>query len=169
MLKVNKNIKNLKRIRKSKVSIKRIRMLKDQNNNNYLWCITYGYQGLWGVRLGSVRLGRSLSTFWSFDVVIFWCCDLFDFRCCDLLMLWSFWLSTFWSFDVVIFWCCDLFDFRRSDQPKKLSMFWPFNVLIFDVPTPSQIRVYKRVLYLVFTQKKFSPSFVYTHTHTVKM
>ena len=25
--------------------------------NNYLWCITYGYQGLWGVRLGSIRLG----------------------------------------------------------------------------------------------------------------
>ena len=22
-----------------------------------LWCSTYGYQGLWGVRLGSVRLG----------------------------------------------------------------------------------------------------------------
>ena len=23
---------------------------------NYLWCITYVYQGLWGVRLGSIRL-----------------------------------------------------------------------------------------------------------------
>ena len=34
---------------------------KDQNvknkNINYLWRITYGYQGLWGVRLGSIRLG----------------------------------------------------------------------------------------------------------------
>jgi hypothetical protein len=26
-------------------------------NINYLWRITYGYQDLWGVRLGSVRLG----------------------------------------------------------------------------------------------------------------
>jgi hypothetical protein len=34
-----------------------IRTLKDQNDNNYLWSSTYGYQGLWGVRLGSVRLG----------------------------------------------------------------------------------------------------------------
>ncbi len=25
---------------------------------NYLWCITYVYQGLWGVRLGSSRLGQ---------------------------------------------------------------------------------------------------------------
>jgi hypothetical protein len=24
---------------------------------NYLWRITYGYQGLWGVGLGSIRLG----------------------------------------------------------------------------------------------------------------
>jgi hypothetical protein len=24
---------------------------------NYLWHITYGYQGLWGVGLGSIRLG----------------------------------------------------------------------------------------------------------------
>jgi hypothetical protein len=55
--KVKKNIKNFKRIRTSKVSIKRIRMLKDQNDINYLWRSTYGYQGLWGVRLGSVRLG----------------------------------------------------------------------------------------------------------------
>jgi hypothetical protein len=34
---------------------------KDHNvenqNINYLWRITYGYQGLWGVRLGSIRLG----------------------------------------------------------------------------------------------------------------
>ena len=33
----------------------------DQNvenkNINYLWRITYGYQGLWGLRLGSIRLG----------------------------------------------------------------------------------------------------------------
>ena len=33
----------------------------DQNvenrNINYLWRITYGYQGLWGVGLGSIRLG----------------------------------------------------------------------------------------------------------------
>ncbi len=55
--KVKKNIENLKRIRTSKVSIKRIRTLKDHNNDNYLWCSTYGYQGLWGARLGSVRLG----------------------------------------------------------------------------------------------------------------
>jgi hypothetical protein len=26
-------------------------------NSNYLWHITYGCQGLWGVRLGSIRLG----------------------------------------------------------------------------------------------------------------
>jgi hypothetical protein len=25
---------------------------------NYLWHITYVYQGLWGVRLGSIRLGE---------------------------------------------------------------------------------------------------------------
>jgi hypothetical protein len=25
--------------------------------SNYLWHIAYGYQGLWGVRLGSIRLG----------------------------------------------------------------------------------------------------------------
>ena len=35
---------------------------KDQNvknkNINYLWRITYGFQGLQGVRLGSVRLGQ---------------------------------------------------------------------------------------------------------------
>jgi hypothetical protein len=34
---------------------------KDHNvenqNIDYLWRITYGYQGLWGVRLGSIRLG----------------------------------------------------------------------------------------------------------------
>jgi hypothetical protein len=30
------------------------------------------------------------------------------------------------------------FDFRSSDHQKKLSTFWPFEVLIFDVPTPSQ-------------------------------
>jgi hypothetical protein len=24
---------------------------------NYLWCNTYVYQGLWGVRIGSIRLG----------------------------------------------------------------------------------------------------------------
>ncbi len=41
------------KIRTSKVSIKRIRTSKDQNNDNYLWRSTYGYQGLWGVRLGS--------------------------------------------------------------------------------------------------------------------
>ncbi len=35
---------------------KKIRTLKIENIN-YLWRITYGYQGLWGVRLGSVRLG----------------------------------------------------------------------------------------------------------------
>ena len=57
MLKVKKYIKNLKRIRTLKVSIKRIRTSKDQNDNNYLWHSTYGYQGLWGVRLGSFRLG----------------------------------------------------------------------------------------------------------------
>ncbi len=36
--------------------IKKIRTLKIKNIN-YLWRITYGYQGLWGVRLGSIRLG----------------------------------------------------------------------------------------------------------------
>jgi hypothetical protein len=46
-LTLKKNIKNLKRIR----------TLKDQNDDNYLWRSTYGYQGLWGVRLGWVRLG----------------------------------------------------------------------------------------------------------------
>jgi hypothetical protein len=56
-LKVKKKIENLKMNRTSKVSIKRIRTLKDQNDDNYLWRSTYGYQGLWGVRLGSVRLG----------------------------------------------------------------------------------------------------------------
>ncbi len=36
------------------------------------------------------------------------------------------------------FQCCDLFDFGCSDHPKKkLLMFWPFDVLIFDVPTYS--------------------------------
>jgi hypothetical protein len=35
---------------------KKIRTSKIENIN-YLWRITYGYQGLWGVRLGSVRLG----------------------------------------------------------------------------------------------------------------
>jgi hypothetical protein len=50
-------VENLKRIRMSKVSIKRIRTSKDQNDDNYLWHSTYGYQGLWGVGLGSVRLG----------------------------------------------------------------------------------------------------------------
>ena len=34
----------------------KIRMSKIENIN-YLWRITYGYQGLWGVRLGSIRLG----------------------------------------------------------------------------------------------------------------
>ena len=55
-----KNIESQKRtskIRTSKVSIKRIRTSKDQNDDNYLWRSTYGYQGLWGVRLGSVWLG----------------------------------------------------------------------------------------------------------------
>jgi hypothetical protein len=36
-------------------SIKVIRMSKIENIN-YLWRITYGYQSLWRVRLGSVRL-----------------------------------------------------------------------------------------------------------------
>ena len=35
---------------------KKIRTSKIKNIN-YLWRITYGYQGLWGVRLGSIRLG----------------------------------------------------------------------------------------------------------------
>jgi len=38
------------------ISIKVIRMLKIKNIN-YLWRITYGYQGLWGVTLGSIMLG----------------------------------------------------------------------------------------------------------------
>jgi hypothetical protein len=46
MSKVKKNIENLKRIRTSKVSIKRIRASKDQNADNYLWHNTYGYQGM---------------------------------------------------------------------------------------------------------------------------
>ena len=37
-------------------SIKVIRTSKIKNIN-YLWRITYGYQGLWGLRLGSIRLG----------------------------------------------------------------------------------------------------------------
>jgi hypothetical protein len=55
----NQNVKSQKwehqkskicqRIRTSKVSIKVIRTSKDQNNDNYLWHITYEYQGLWGV------------------------------------------------------------------------------------------------------------------------
>ncbi len=45
------------KIRTSKVSIKRIRTSKDQNDDNYLWRSTYGYQGLCGVRLGTVWLG----------------------------------------------------------------------------------------------------------------
>ena len=44
------------------------------------------------------------------------------------------WFLTFWS----NFWCSDLLDFWRSDHPKKLLMFWPFDVLMFDVLTPSQ-------------------------------
>ena len=35
---------------------KKIRTSKIENIN-YVWRITYGYQGLWGVRLGSIRLG----------------------------------------------------------------------------------------------------------------
>ena len=35
---------------------KKIRTSKIKNIH-YLWGITYGYQGLWGVRLGSIRLG----------------------------------------------------------------------------------------------------------------
>ncbi len=35
---------------------KKIRTSKIKNIN-YLWRITYGYQGLWGVGLGSIRLG----------------------------------------------------------------------------------------------------------------
>jgi hypothetical protein len=35
---------------------KKIRTSKIKNIN-YLWRITYGYQGLWGVRLGSIRFG----------------------------------------------------------------------------------------------------------------
>ncbi len=54
----NQNVESqkehLERIRTSKVSIKRIRTLKDQNNNNYLWRITYGYQGLWGLGWGQL-------------------------------------------------------------------------------------------------------------------
>ena len=33
---------------------KNIRMSKDQNDDNYLWQITYRFQGLWGVRIESV-------------------------------------------------------------------------------------------------------------------
>ncbi len=55
--KVHECPKRTSKIRTSKVSIKVIRMSKDQNDDNYLWRSTYGYQGLWGVRLGSVRLG----------------------------------------------------------------------------------------------------------------
>ena len=38
--------------------VKKDNNVKNQNIN-YLWRITYGYQGLglWGVRLGSIRLG----------------------------------------------------------------------------------------------------------------
>ncbi len=38
-------------------SIKVIRTSKIKNIN-YLWRISYGYQGLWGFRLGSIRLGQ---------------------------------------------------------------------------------------------------------------
>jgi hypothetical protein len=55
--KVKNKIKNLNRIRTSKVSIKVIRTSKDQNDDNCLWRVTYGYQGLWRVKLGSVRSG----------------------------------------------------------------------------------------------------------------
>jgi len=52
-----------------------------------------------------------------------------DFQC-------SFHQSYFWrsdqTFDVLIFLTFDVLIFL-----KKLSMFWPFDVLIFDVPTPS--------------------------------
>ena len=58
--KAKKNIEMHQSIRSSKVSIKVIRMLKViliRIVKVYQWWITYGYQGLWGVRLGSVRLG----------------------------------------------------------------------------------------------------------------
>ena len=63
----NKNIKIQKEHKKcfkasehqkcpSEISTKVIRTSKIKNIN-YLWRITYGHKGLWGVRLGSVRLG----------------------------------------------------------------------------------------------------------------
>jgi hypothetical protein len=59
-LKVRKNIKNISKHQNVKNLTKHQNvknLSKHQNNDNYLWCITYGYQGLWGVRLESVRLG----------------------------------------------------------------------------------------------------------------
>ena len=57
----NQNVKKNIKIKTFDVLIlpmasKKIRTSKIENIN-YLWRITYGYQGLWGVRLGSVRLG----------------------------------------------------------------------------------------------------------------
>jgi hypothetical protein len=82
------------------------------------------------------------SGFWHSD---FWHSDFWhsDFWHSDLLTFWflTFWFLTFWF---LTFWS---FDFRCSDHPKNtfdvliilkiLSMFWPFTVLIFVIPTPS--------------------------------
>jgi hypothetical protein len=48
------NHQNIKRVHL--ISIKVIRTSKIENFN-YLWRISYGDQGLWGFRLGSVRIG----------------------------------------------------------------------------------------------------------------
>jgi len=57
----NQNVKKNIKIKTFDVLIlpmasKKIRTSKIKNIN-YLWRITNGYQSLWGVRLGSVRLG----------------------------------------------------------------------------------------------------------------
>ena len=64
----NQNVKNLnfkKNVKSLKINfnvliffdaIANIRTLKVEKIN-YLWRITYVYQGLWGVRLGSIRFG----------------------------------------------------------------------------------------------------------------
>jgi hypothetical protein len=48
--------KNLFNILSFPMASEKIRMSK-ATKISYLWCITYGYQGLWVVRLGSIRLG----------------------------------------------------------------------------------------------------------------
>jgi hypothetical protein len=57
----------------------------------------------------------------------------------------SFWRSDFWH--------SDLLTFKVLIIPKKLSTFWPFDVLIFDVPIPSPKRRPKSYKYLIIWNK----------------